>query len=254
MTSVMVIATIASSRVPCAPGAGRVASRRVGGLWPSLFGMLTLAACDRADGTTRGSQTACPSPSATTASTAAASALSAGHPQSISSGETPRYSWLLAFAGRTTNELLWDARFADLLRSLVRRSGDPGPDALTEELRRSLGGAPEDVVVADGRFVVATACRHHYCDERGYVWIDIVRGEVAAAILRFDDGPSSSNSSGQPIQDDDSPVVVRHATARIIGTDGYLSLRFYRMLMQWVDQHGATSIRLVMGGDHPKRQ
>jgi hypothetical protein len=97
--------------------------------------------------------------------------------------------WLKGFAGKTTNALAWEPRFKpDVLGALpvkpfkmLSRTAQPLP-AIALEL---VGGSPDLVRVSGGRFVVASACRHHSCIEKGLVWVDTKQGRIGFAALHY---------------------------------------------------------------------
>jgi uncharacterized protein YecT (DUF1311 family) len=77
--------------------------------------------------------------------------------------------WLLAYAGKSTNQLIWDKRAKPLVNSRV-------PASLSENVLLSLGGPPDPVLAADGRYVSMSACRAHSCIEKGFMWVDTMTG------------------------------------------------------------------------------
>lgn len=78
-------------------------------------------------------------------------------------------SWLLQYEGQSTNQLIWDKRFAGLVNTRV-------PAALSDQVVLALAGPPDPVVVQDQRYVSMSACRPYDCTERGFLWIDVERG------------------------------------------------------------------------------
>ena len=86
-------------------------------------------------------------------------------------------AWLLAFKGKSMNQLVWDKRFTDLLKARLPRTAAKfwanGKQPLWETAINHLGGPPSDVEVVDDRYVVSSACVAHFCDAKGVIWIDV---------------------------------------------------------------------------------
>jgi uncharacterized protein YecT (DUF1311 family) len=74
-------------------------------------------------------------------------------------------AWLLAYRGKSTNELAWDGRTQRLVETLV-------PSSVSAKVLPALGGPPDPVFVASDRYVSASACRPHSCTEKGFIWVD----------------------------------------------------------------------------------
>lgn len=90
-----------------------------------------------------------------------------------SDDRSPR--WLLAFDGRSTNEVVHDRRMGAVVARHV-------PGAMARELHAALGGPPDPLLVAEGRFVSMAACMPHVCDVKGFLWLDVVDGRGLGAI------------------------------------------------------------------------
>jgi uncharacterized protein YecT (DUF1311 family) len=71
-------------------------------------------------------------------------------------------TWL-SFKGKSTNELVWENK--PLLDAAL-------PTKLGEEIRSSLGGPPDPVMVEENRYVSLSACRHQDCPSKGFLWVD----------------------------------------------------------------------------------
>jgi len=98
--------------------------------------------------------------------------------------------WPLAYLGKSTNEFALDARLKTLVETRV-------PAALSDNVLAALGGPPDPVSIVQGRYVSASACRPHSCDEKGFLWIDTTTGiglgayEVSGALLLGSNGMSA---------------------------------------------------------------
>ncbi len=106
--------------------------------------------------------------------------------QACSHAQTPAPApWLLGFDGKSTNELVLDKHFPEFLRTHVMtrtvnywigKPTSPAKDAL-----EFLHGPPDDVHVADGRYLTASACVPHDCPDRGLLWVDVTTGATVFA-------------------------------------------------------------------------
>ncbi|QGZ42986.1 DUF1311 domain-containing protein [Pseudoduganella flava] len=87
--------------------------------------------------------------------------------------------WLLDYAGKSTNALIWDKRARPLVNAHV-------PKALARDVVDALGGPPDPVIVTDKRYVSMSACVAHACPVKGFFWIDTATGAALGA--NYDDG------------------------------------------------------------------
>lgn len=78
-------------------------------------------------------------------------------------------AWPLSYAGKSTNEFMWDKQVARLIESRL-------PATLANDVLPSLGGPPDPVIVRDGRYGSVSACRPHDCDDKAFFWIDTRTG------------------------------------------------------------------------------
>ena len=83
--------------------------------------------------------------------------------------------WLLAFDGRSTNDVAHDPRLRRLITQQV-------PKAMTTELLGALGGPPNPLRADDGRTVSMSACMPHACPTKGFLWLDLTTGTALGAI------------------------------------------------------------------------
>jgi uncharacterized protein YecT (DUF1311 family) len=86
----------------------------------------------------------------------------------------PGASWLLTYAGKSTNELIWDHRAASLIHASL-------PAALAGNVEAALGGPPDPVIVSGQRYVSMSACLPHACGEKGFLWVDTQTGTALGA-------------------------------------------------------------------------
>ncbi|MGO8855911.1 MAG: lysozyme inhibitor LprI family protein [Steroidobacteraceae bacterium] len=82
-------------------------------------------------------------------------------------------SWMLSYAGRSTNALIWDQRINDVVE-------DSLPPTLSGTVLDSLRGPPNPVFVV-GSTVSASACVAHSCPDKGFFWIDTANGTAFGA-------------------------------------------------------------------------
>lgn len=83
-------------------------------------------------------------------------------------------TWLLEYENKSTNELIWDKRYRALPAALL-------PKALVKSVSLGLGGPPNPVETAEGRYVSISACRMHSCEEKAFLWIDSKTGDGIGA-------------------------------------------------------------------------
>lgn len=108
--------------------------------------------------------------------------------------------WLLGYAGKSTNEFIWDKRATELVNTRV-------PSALSDDVLKALGGPPDPVVVEQGRYASMSACRPHSCTEKGFLWVDTKTGVGLGAYFVSDALRLGSNG----ISADHIPVQAREA-------------------------------------------
>lgn len=106
------------------------------------------------------------------------------HAQAAPAHESAPAKWLLTYAGKSTNALMWNTRFRTFLRAHVtaqpqRYWGDK-PSIPSQDALQFLGGPPDDVTVLENRYLIASACVPHDCTERGLLWVDT---QTAATIF-----------------------------------------------------------------------
>jgi len=99
---------------------------------------------------------------------------------------------------KNANQLIWKKSFKNLRADyfeghrikLVSRTAR----LTSSELRELMSGSPQGYKDT-GDFVIAMACRHQSCDEKGVVAIDKVNGEMVFAGLHFIDENGKTNIS-----------------------------------------------------------
>jgi len=82
-------------------------------------------------------------------------------------------SWMLRYAGRSTNALIWDQRINGVVEESLPRS-------LSGTVLKGLGGPPHPVFVV-GPTLSASACVAHSCPDKGFFWIDTADGTAFGA-------------------------------------------------------------------------
>lgn len=82
-------------------------------------------------------------------------------------------SWMLSYADRSTNALIWDQRFNGVVEQSL-------PPSLSGTVLKDLGGPPNPVFVV-GTTLSASACVAHSCPDKGFFWIDTINGTAFGA-------------------------------------------------------------------------
>ena len=82
-------------------------------------------------------------------------------------------SWMLTYAGRSTNALIWDPRINGVVEESL-------PPSLAVTVLEGLGGPPNPVSVV-GPTLSASACVAHSCPDKGFFWIDTANGAAFGA-------------------------------------------------------------------------
>ena len=92
---------------------------------------------------------------------------------------------MLAYAGKSSQELDADKRFPPFLRSHVSNKPTAywigGPSVPSKDVREFLSGLSDDVRVVDGRYVTGSGCPAHDCTENGLLWVDTATGATVYA-------------------------------------------------------------------------
>jgi uncharacterized protein YecT (DUF1311 family) len=81
--------------------------------------------------------------------------------------------WMLSYAGRSTNALIWDQRINGVLEESL-------PPSLSATVLEGLGGPPNPVFVV-GPTLSASACVAHSCPDKAFFWIDTANGTAFGA-------------------------------------------------------------------------
>jgi hypothetical protein len=82
-------------------------------------------------------------------------------------------SWMLSYAGRSTNSLIWDQRTGRVVKESLPRS-------LSGSELNGLRGPPNPIFVV-GSTLSASACVGHSCPDKGFFWIDTSSGSALGA-------------------------------------------------------------------------
>ena len=82
-------------------------------------------------------------------------------------------AWMLSYAGRSTNALIWDRRINGVLEESL-------PSSLSGTVLEGLGGPPKPVFVV-GPTLSASACVAQSCPDKGFFWIDTANGTAFGA-------------------------------------------------------------------------
>jgi hypothetical protein len=82
-------------------------------------------------------------------------------------------SWMLSYAGRSTNSLIWDQRTNGVVQESL-------PPSLSGAVLNGLAGPPNPIFVV-GSTLSASACVGHSCPDKGFFWIDTASGSAFGA-------------------------------------------------------------------------
>lgn len=74
-------------------------------------------------------------------------------------------TWLLDYAGKSSNAAMSDARMTDTLHRSI-------PEPERRLVQNGLSGPPDPVRVSQNRYVVLSACAAHYCLMKALLWLD----------------------------------------------------------------------------------
>jgi hypothetical protein len=119
-------------------------------------------------------------------------APSAQSPNASSPGQRARYAagkditWMLAFEGKQTDQLVNDPRFTSTLGAYFHNVTLPFNHEAVPDGLLSYFGPPDDVTVADHRYVAASACAPEFCQEKILLWADTEKSApvlIAAVVL-----------------------------------------------------------------------
>ena len=89
-------------------------------------------------------------------------------------------TWMLDFNGKQTDQLVNDSRFTATLSAYFRHVLLPFNHEAVPNGLLSYFGPPNDVAVANNRYVVASACAPEFCQEKILLWAD---SEKSAPVL-----------------------------------------------------------------------
>jgi hypothetical protein len=107
--------------------------------------------------------------------------------------QAPDSRWTLSYRDKSTNDLMRDLRAMALVYSRVpqRSSSQRGVTylgkSLAYDVRDGLSGPPDPVVISQGRYVAISACVPHFCEDRGFFWVDTKTGVGLGAFFDFED-------------------------------------------------------------------
>jgi uncharacterized protein YecT (DUF1311 family) len=82
-------------------------------------------------------------------------------------------SWMLSYADRSTNALIWDQRINGVVEESL-------PPSLSGPVLEGLGGPPNPVFVV-GNTLSGSGCVAHSCPDKGFFWIDTANGTAFGA-------------------------------------------------------------------------
>jgi uncharacterized protein YecT (DUF1311 family) len=98
-------------------------------------------------------------------------------------------SWLLVYAGKSTNQFIWDKRADTLINGGL-------PKGFSDNVRGALGGPPDPVFVADKRYVSLAACFPHWCLNKAFLWVDTKTGAALGAYAEGRDADNGATARG----------------------------------------------------------
>lgn len=99
------------------------------------------------------------------------------------------HKWLIEYDGSTTNSLIWDNRFSKIVDLVIPESESNllgFKSTIKSNFSEVIGGPPNDVSFSyRNRYMTISACRHHSCDEKGFMWFDLETNKGLIAIINF---------------------------------------------------------------------
>jgi hypothetical protein len=102
------------------------------------------------------------------------------HEQHLGYGAGKDLTWMLDFNGKQTDQLANDSRFTPTLSSYFHHLILPFNHEAVPAGLLSYFGPPNDVAVANNRYVAASACAPEFCQEKILLWADT---EKSAPVL-----------------------------------------------------------------------
>jgi hypothetical protein len=130
-----------------------------------------------------------------------------GNEQSVNADTTAsqssQYKWLLAYIGRTTNELMRDKRVQHVLDNVIPPkqttcvAGREKP--LRVVFRKMLTDAPDFVTMRDNRYIAFSGHDVIHPEDKALVWLDWRDGRSAIAIIHHWGPDDSKQYSKEPL-------------------------------------------------------
>ena len=100
--------------------------------------------------------------------------------------------WLEEYVGRTTHDVIEDARFQTLLDTAVPKIsidlGIPTPTKTPFSLRDAVSSVltgPPDIIKRVNERIVISGCEYRYCLNKGFIWADPKNGSVIGALVHY---------------------------------------------------------------------
>jgi hypothetical protein len=87
--------------------------------------------------------------------------------------------YYMKYAGMTTNDLAKDKQFQQVTGTFFA-----GQKAAGQNIVDTLIGKPDDILLSDDRYLVASACNAKRCEEKGVAFIDTQSSELAYALVQ----------------------------------------------------------------------
>jgi hypothetical protein len=115
---------------------------------------------------------------------------------------TSQYKWLLAYVGRTTNELVADKRFNSLLNNVVPNKTVflvGRPTSLRKTFRKMLTDAPDFVTMRDKEYFAFGGKDKNQPDDKALIWLDWRTGRSAIAIVHHYGPDDPKKYSNEPM-------------------------------------------------------
>ncbi|MBX6361334.1 MAG: hypothetical protein IRZ03_14790 [Acidobacterium ailaaui] len=152
-------------------------------------------------------------------------------------GSASSSSWLLAYAGKSTNKVRWDPRLPALLEGglphvrIHWHADFCDQDVLApENALLALSGPPEIVSVESHRYVVLAAAVPHVGECKGMLWVDTGESQptmIFAALSQDTVRPSKAS-------------LILLARQDLLGSE--LPPQFVAALLDWLTKKGITQI------------
>lgn len=106
----------------------------------------------------------------------------------FASQESSDLKWINDYSDKSTNTLIPDKRFLELVNNFVPEVeidlGMGRPHSLADTFLEFIGGPPDKVTRLQNG-IVLSGCRAHSCNEKAWLWVDVKNQIVAGAMIHY---------------------------------------------------------------------